>query len=114
MDGTFTEKREAPRLKINYLMRYCKENSHARFHAFFNDISEKGIRFLSKEYLPKSTPLLIELHHREEPIVVNGAVVWQNNLGDNFYELGIRFEGISLEKKKLLCRYIEDLKEKLS
>ncbi|MGE4357364.1 MAG: PilZ domain-containing protein [Candidatus Omnitrophota bacterium] len=114
MEKGFSEKREAPRLRINYLMRYGKENSLARFHAFFNDISEKGIRFLSKENLPKATPLYIELSSDEKPISLNGRVVWQNSLGRNFYELGVNFEEVPPEKKKLLIRYIDNLKNKLS
>lgn len=114
MEKAFVEKRTAPRLRINYLMRYFKENSSARFHAFFNDISEKGIRFLSKEHLPKDTPLYIELPYGEESILLDGQVVWHNRLGENFYELGVSFKEVTPEKKRILCRYIADLKKKIS
>ncbi|MCM8798877.1 MAG: PilZ domain-containing protein [Candidatus Omnitrophica bacterium] len=113
MEEKFMEKRESPRLKINYLMKYGRENGVARFHAFFNDISEKGLRFLSKEHLPRATPLFIELPTEQEPLKLSGRVVWQNSLGKNFYELGVSFEEVSGEKKTLLCRYIDTLKGKL-
>ncbi|MFN7169824.1 MAG: PilZ domain-containing protein [Candidatus Omnitrophota bacterium] len=114
MEEKIMEKREAPRLKINYLMKYSRKDSIARFHAFFNDISEKGLRFLSKEYLPKATPLFIELSSEEEPLKLYGRVVWQNSLGKNFYELWVIYEEVPREKKTLLCKYIETLKGKLA
>ncbi|MCM8784031.1 MAG: PilZ domain-containing protein [Candidatus Omnitrophica bacterium] len=114
MENRFEEKRESPRLRVNYVMKYCKKDNVARFHAFFNDISEKGIRFLSKENLPKATPLFIELSANEPTLTLNGRVVWQNSLGKNFYELGVSFEEVPSEKKKLLVKYIDHLKGKLA
>ncbi len=113
MENNFAEKREAERLRINYLMKYSKENNAARFHAFFNDISEKGLRFMSKEYLPKTTPILIELPYDSQPLTLNGKVVWHNTLGENFYELGVSFEGVSTQNRESLSRYIQGLREKL-
>ena len=114
MENKFEDKRQAPRLRINYLMKYCKENSPARFHAFFNDVSEKGIRFLAKELIPEKTPILIELPCDSQPLTLNGKVVWHNELGSNFYELGVSFEGVSAQNKESLNHYMQGLREKLN
>jgi len=113
MENNAKERRIAGRFKINYLMRYCRANSTKRFHTFFNDVSEKGLRFLAKECLPSSTPVFIELNHDTEPISLNGKVVWNNALDKNFYELGVSFDAVPAENKESLNRYIQSLKTKL-
>lgn len=113
MENNIQERRQSARFRINYLMKYCKTNGKRTFQTFFNDVSEKGLKFLAKEHLPNSTPVFIELPHDSQPLRLNGKVVWNNALDKNFYELGVSFEGVTGENREVLNQYIRGLREKI-
>jgi hypothetical protein len=113
MENNTQGRRGSPRFRINYMMKYARENDVKRFHAFFNDISEKGLKFLAKEFLPKSTPIHVELPYDSQPILLNGKVVWNDALSKDFYQVGVSFEEVSNENRECLTRYIQGLKTKI-
>jgi hypothetical protein len=68
------------------------------FDAISYDISESGISVKSHDYIPEKTQVNIILDHRDNPLNLEGVVVWVSGKNSsNQYKMGIKITSPSGE-----------------
>lgn len=104
------EKRQFPRLNVHIPLR-CQYKSFSKFNfTLMRDISEGGLKFVSEEFIPPKTDLVLEfkLSPEAEMIKAVAEIVWiQQIRGSDWYRIGIQFLNINPERKKEIARYVE-------
>lgn len=75
------EKRIAPRVLFDSAIRYRQKGFQNYGDTVGKDISNSGIGFISNEFIPKNSKLILELHPpwHIEPIQAVAEVVWVSN-----------------------------------
>lgn len=104
--------REGPRVKIAMPIHYTLWSEPGRFEADLQDISETGIRIVSRHALKKQMVVSLDLYFRDSKIrvICQGQVAWSQATEENRYlfESGIQFTTISNETKSNLALYLLD------
>jgi len=88
------ERRGSKRIKFDSPVRYYQKGTQRYSDTIGKDISESGIGFISNEFIPKSTQLILELNSpsTQEHSQALGEVVWiaSQPYSERYY-VGARF-----------------------
>lgn len=125
-DFSGSEKRKADRLRANFTLT-CKVNTPLNMHVSFGigkeldalmfDLSALGMAILTSVDIPVSTEIeikftLINLSADEENRVktmnIFGIVCSNTKVSKEEYRLGIKFNRLSEEDKKLISQFVEE------
>ncbi|MFC1624309.1 PilZ domain-containing protein [Candidatus Omnitrophota bacterium] len=90
----FEEKRISERIAAVAPMRYQLKGSQRFSNTMGRDISDRGIGFISNEFLPVSTHLVFEIQHPKTEAFIKavGEVVWiSDNPHSESFSIGARF-----------------------
>jgi len=88
------EKRIAPRILSDSAVRYRQKGFQSYSNTVGKDISNSGIGFISNEFIPKNSKLVLELHPpwHIEPIQAVAEVVWVSSQPySERFKIGARF-----------------------
>lgn len=107
---------------------FCKmEKDYRTYECIAKDISEKGLKFESDEFIPVSTPLEIEIYQpldclksRIVSIYVIGKLVWSKGIekgakwkNANRYIGGVKFVKISKNDRDIIVNYVKEKSKEL-
>jgi len=105
-----SEKREFDRLNINIPIKYKVVGKNSIYQTIMHDISDGGMRLMSKIFIPRSKKIVFELNllKLRKTIVSAGELVWirSHRYGNGFYEVGIKFNGLTDYQRKYLQYFI--------
>ncbi len=88
------EKRIAPRVLFDSAVRYSQKGAQGYNGTVCRDISNSGIGFISNEFIPKNSKLVLELQPpwRVEPIQAVAEVMWVSNQPySETFKIGAKF-----------------------
>ena len=108
-EGTYPagERRKFTRLGSRLPLQYRGERAFR--YVLTKDIGEGGIKFLSTDFIPVSSKLVVELslHYAGEPLKAVGRVSWVQKLpyGDQ-YNVGMQFVDIAERNKAEIARFV--------
>lgn len=88
------DKRVAPRILFSSAIRYRYKGAAEHSDTVGKNISNSGIGFISNEFIPKNSCLVLELHSpwQAEPINALAKVVWISSLPcSERFEVGAKF-----------------------
>jgi hypothetical protein len=102
------------RLFERFSARYPVKFRHSRqeygTNVFLEDASAQGIKITSRErlFLNDSVSLDVKLPDSENPMMLNGRVVWTQYKGPNLWNVGIEFHKVNLMKLQRIFRLAEE------
>jgi len=75
---------------------------------FLRDASAEGVKVTTKQklFLNDSISIMIKLPDGENPLMLNGRVVWVHSKAPNVWEVGLRFHKIKLLKIHRLYKFV--------
>jgi hypothetical protein len=93
------ERRTFERILVKLSLRYSFLDSDKKWLAKTHDISAQGISLILRTQLKPHTPVQVwlQLPHNEQPIYLEGEVVWSDMVDQNKH-----IAGICLEKADLM------------
>ena len=104
--------REGPRVPIEMQIHYTLWSEPGRFEATLQDVSETGIRIVSRHALKKQVVVSLDIYFRDSKIrvICQGQVAWSRPTEENrlLFESGIQFTTISNETRSNLALYLLD------
>jgi len=121
-DSDRKERRKVTRIEDNIFI-FCKSKRHYEtLEGIAKDISEKGLKFESDEFIPPSTVMGIEIYQpadcRKDRIVsiyVLAEVIWVKEIekgsrykGSNKYVGGVKFTKIGKQNRDLILNYVRE------
>ena len=112
MFNTGSDRRRYVRVKSTVPLQYkkLKELAEGTIGAITRDVSEGGTRFISNEFLPLATRLVVELFlpAQPRPVKAISKVAWIKKVssGDQ-YEIGNQFLDIGRDDKGQLVEYVK-------
>jgi len=105
------EKRESNRLNINIPMKYKLMGNESIYQTIMHDISNGGLRLMSKVSIPSDKKIMFELNlsGNGKPIVSIGKIAWvkAHRFGNGFYEAGIKFNGLKDLERECIYSFIK-------
>jgi c-di-GMP-binding flagellar brake protein YcgR len=110
------DRRRFTRVKSTLALQYkkLKEFSEGTIGAITRDVGEGGTMFISNEFLPLATRLVVELFlpAQPRPVKAISKVAWIRKVpsGDQ-YEVGNQFLDVGREDKSQLAEYVKRLQE---
>ena len=98
-DQELQERRTFARALIKFSLRYSFLDSGKKWVAKTHDVSAQGMCIFLRAKIMPHTPVQIwlQLPHNEQPIYLQGEVVWSESIEQNKY-----ITGICLEKADLM------------
>ena len=102
------EKRKSPRISNHLRVKATQDST--QLDTICRDFSVTGMQLRSKDQLNESVPLSIEVflpyddlqkYKNQEPLSVNGKIVWQRTVEDGFAQ-GIQFIDVTSRQNQLL------------
>lgn len=88
------EKRVTPRILFDSPVRYHEKGTHLYNNTVGKNISNSGIGFVSNEFIPKNSKLVLEIlpPWRPEPIEALAEIVWVSSQPySERFNVGARF-----------------------
>jgi Tfp pilus assembly protein PilZ len=103
------ERRQFPRFVVEYDSGFKGLETIEFTLANTQDLSEGGVKFISKEKLTKGKALHLKLYidHLREYIDMIGTVVWSKDVGGDKTLSGIEFRYLNPESKERLRKIID-------
>lgn len=101
------ERRHLLRIPISIPIKFRRVDYVAEQRNISKDLSVKGIRFLSQEFVPVSTHIKVEIKLREDAPAVKfiAKTAWIKSLyGDELYEIGARICEIGRDSSSFLSK----------
>ena len=96
------ERRAHPRLDLDLLVNYAE---NARAHT--RNISEGGVCIIANESIEKGRLLNLVFSISDDlKVPLFGKTVWNRELGNNMYEIGIKFFNVGDDDRKICHDYI--------
>jgi len=93
----YKEQRQFPRVSLDSPLRFQIKSTHKYGDTICRDISEGGIRFLSEDFVPLGTSIVLEVNLGSLSKIINAVaeVVWTQKLAhSDRYQLGLKFSEI--------------------
>lgn len=108
-DLDFRERRACQRFPIKIVFKYFDLNLMQEGYAQTQDISAKGLSFLSSTEMLADTPLDIwlEMPDDGEQIYVKAKTVWSAKVDPDRYRVGVQLENIELNPIYLALKAIQ-------
>ena len=103
------DKRRDARLNIDLAVSFRHKDSPQAFRSVIKHLSNRGLKLIVDNCLPKGSSLLLGLGLKELPQILNisGRVAWVKNLGfSNRYHIGVEFLDLNKETKGVLEQYL--------
>ena len=106
MDELTEERRLFDRFSARFPAKFKDSRNDYGTEVFLRDASAAGARLITRErsYVNDSLSLLVELPDGQEPLTLNGYVVWARPQ-DVMWELGITFHRIEFVKLHRLFKF---------
>lgn len=105
--------REGPRVSYNRRLHYTLWSEPGRFEADLQDISETGLRMMTRRPLAKNALISIDFYIKEAKmrIICQALIAWCRQTEENeyLYDTGIQFTTLSNENRKKLARFLENM-----
>lgn len=94
----FEDRRIFARFSTNFPLRFLDLRSGKEGEASTQDISAKGIGFVTKEQLQPDIPLemWLQVPDKGEPLYTRGDVVWSEMVEPDKYRVGVNLEKANL------------------
>jgi c-di-GMP-binding flagellar brake protein YcgR len=89
-----SDQRQFPRVALNAPLRFQVKTTSKFGSTVSRDISEGGIRFLSEDFVPIGTSMVLEVNLGNVPKYINAVadVVWAQKIPHSErYQLGLKF-----------------------
>ena len=96
----FEDRRIYERLSARYPVKIKDSRNDYGTDFFLSDFSAGGLKLVSKEklYLHDFLSLLIKLPDGQEPITLNGEVVWSKSMNPQNWDIGLQFHKVEYLK----------------
>ncbi len=97
-EQNFEDRRIFERFTAKFPLRFIDLKENREGEASTQDISAKGVGFLSKEEMRAHTPLemWLEIPDKAEPLYARGEVMWSKSLEPNQHRIGVNLEKADL------------------
>ena len=95
---SFEDKRIFERFPVRLPLRFLDLNANKEGEAQTQDVSAKGISFVTNESLQANAPLELWLNipDKGEPLYARGEVVWSGMVSPNEHRIGVKLEKADL------------------
>lgn len=103
------EQRQFPRVPLHGPLHFQVKTTSKFGSTVSRDISEGGIRFLSDDFVPVGTSMILEVNLDNSPKYINAVadVVWSQKVPHSErYQLGLRFSEINEAYYQDICEYV--------
>ena len=113
------DRRRSARVKSTFALQYrkLKEFSEGTIGAITHDVSEGGTMFISNEFLPLATRMVVELFlpAQPRPIRAISKVAWIRKApSGNQYEVGNQFLDVGKDDRNQLAEYVKRLLQEIT
>jgi len=100
------ERRVFNRFSARFPVKFKDSREDFGSEVYLRDASAQGIRIMTKErfFLEDQLALEVELPDGQEPMVLNGRVVWVKLLNLSLWDIGIQFTQVNLLKMQRLFK----------
>lgn len=108
------ERRKSERIESRCPVRYQFKGQPEYFDTVTRDIGQGGLRFITSQFVPNFSEILLELSLRSslEPVRAAGKIAWTQKLPHcDRYQVGVQFTDISNSGKKNLINRLQMLKQ---
>jgi len=77
---------------------------------FLRDASAEGIKVATKEkmFINDSVSLLVKLPDGQDPLTLNGQVVWIQSKSPDLWEVGLKFHKVNLMEMQRMFKLVQD------
>ena len=90
------QKRCFPRISLRVPIKYQVRGASEADNTLCDNISERGLRIISQQYIPPATPVMLEINLSSRVLHPVGRIAWssplphsdRNRIGIEFLELG--------------------------
>ena len=121
MEGTeetyeLDDKRVFERFSARFPVKYKHSRNDFGTEVFLRDASAEGVKVATKEkmFLNDSVSLLVKLPDGQEPLTLNGQVVWTKSKPPDLWEVGLKFHKINLMEMQRMFKLVNDTPQYLS
>ncbi|MDP3142968.1 MAG: PilZ domain-containing protein [Candidatus Omnitrophota bacterium] len=106
----YKEQRQFPRVSFDSPLRFQIKSTHKFGSTVCRDISEGGIRFLTEDFVPIGTSIVLEVNLGVLPKVINAVadVVWSQKMAhSDRYQVGLKFCEMDEPYHQDVCEYVK-------
>jgi Tfp pilus assembly protein PilZ len=109
MIETLKENRVFERFSARFPVRFKHSSNDYGTDVFLRDASAQGARFTSKErlFLDDSVSLEVKLPDAQEPLVLNGRIVWTSPKAAHLWDVGLEFHKVDFMRIQRMYKIIE-------
>ena len=103
------EQRQFPRVPLHAPLHFQIKTTSKFGSTVSRDISEGGIRFLSDDFIPVGTSMILEINLGNIPKYINAVAeaVWEQKIPHSErYQLGLRFSELDEVYYQDICEYV--------
>jgi Tfp pilus assembly protein PilZ len=111
-DGTKPEERRIyERFPARFPVRFKDTRNDYGTDVFLRDASAQGLRILTKErfFLDDQLSLEVELPDGQEPMVLNGRVVWSKLVNLSLWDTGVQFPEVNFFRMQRLFKLTQEI-----
>lgn len=102
------EKRQSPRIGLRSPLRYQIRGTHEYDNAVLENISEKGLSFISNNQIPSSATMMLEVNILSRTLRPIGRITWSSPVPHSERNrFGIEFLEFNNIDKNYLSDYIK-------
>ncbi len=107
MASTPEDKRQFPRIKISNPLRYQVRGKEAFSNGICNNISAGGLALVSESFIPRATPVMLEINVLSRVLNPIGRVSWATSMPhSDRYRMGVEFLEINPRDRQYLSDYV--------
>ena len=102
------DKRQFNRVKTQAALRYQVRGGETYNNAVCDNISAGGMSFMSERFIPRFTPLMLEVNILSKVLNPVGKVTWATSLPhSDKYRLGVEFVEMDPKEKEFISDYVD-------
>lgn len=109
--GVILERREAPRVAVSFPIKCVLLPERRKFfYTVSKDLSLKGIRIISKDFLIPGKKIMVYIDLIKEIAHVKAKVIWSNKVSyTEKYYVGLQFLEISRDNRQKLLNFLNEI-----
>lgn len=104
------EKRVFERFPARFPVKFKHSAGEFGTDVFMRDASALGVKVTTKDrlFLNDAVSLLIKLPDNQQPLILNGEVVWTKNKEPQWWDVGLRLHKVNFMEMQRIFRLVSD------
>lgn len=110
MEGVINEKRVFERFDARFPAKFKHSPGDYGTDVLLRDASALGVKVSTKDrlFMSDAVSLMVKLPDSQDPLVLNGEVVWTKNSEPNWWDVGLRLHKVNFMEMQRIFRLVND------